>query len=55
MGRDFMPDIYPPRERAAELYTQSFLRSIGAAKRAARAPRTTGAKKRPASTRRKAS
>lgn len=54
MGRDFMPEIYPPRERAAELYTQSFLRSIGATKSKARA-RTTVAKKRPTSTRRKAS
>ena len=55
MGRDFMSDIYPPRDRAAELYTESFLRSIGAARNKTRLSRTTGAKKRTASPRRKAS
>ena len=55
MGRDFMPEIYPKQERAAELYTRSFLRSIGVAQARASTLRSAGAKKRPATSRRKAS
>ena len=55
MGRDFMPEIYPERDRAAELYTQSFLRSIGIAKRQARITPKTAAKKRSTTARRRAS
>ena len=55
MGRDFMPEIYPRRDRAAELYTKSFLTSIGFTSGRALKPRVNGAKKRPAPSRRKAS
>ncbi len=55
MGRDFMPEIYPKQERAAELYTRTFLRSIGVAAARTGTLRSTGAKKRPVATRRKAS
>jgi len=54
MGRDFMPDIYPPADEAASLYACSFLRSIGAESGAARKRRPASARKR-ASARRKAS
>lgn len=55
MGRDFMPEIYPKQERAAELYTKSFLKSIGATRERTLKTRVNGAKKRPAPSRRKAS
>ena len=29
MGRDMMPDIYPPEEKAARMYTQLLLRAVG--------------------------
>jgi hypothetical protein len=55
MGRDFMPEVYPRRERAAELYTKSFLTSIGITRGRALKRRVNGAKKRSAPSRRKAS
>lgn len=55
MGRDFMPEIYPPVDEAARLYTRSFLRSIGAQSGAARRRRPGSAKKRATNSRRKAS
>jgi len=29
MGRDMMPDIYPPEKKAVEMYTQLLLRALG--------------------------
>lgn len=55
MGRDFMPEIYPEPERAAELYTKSFLASIGVRHGRAVKTRAHGPKKRPAPSGRKAS
>lgn len=55
MGRDFMPGIYPPAEKAAHLYARSFLRSIGATSGAASRRRLASARKRATGSRRKAS
>jgi AcrR family transcriptional regulator len=55
MGRDFMPEIYPPAGEAANLYARSFLRSIGAQTSAARKRRPATVKKRATTSRRKAS
>jgi AcrR family transcriptional regulator len=55
MGRDFMPEIYPPADEAATLYARSFLRSIGAKSGVARKRRPLSARKRATSSRRKAS
>ena len=55
MGRDFMPEIYPPADEAARAYAQSFLRSIGANAGVARKRRPATARKRATSSRRKAS
>jgi AcrR family transcriptional regulator len=55
MGRDFMPEIYPPADRAAELYTQTFLKSIGVARTRAAKAGVSRARKRAAPSRQKAS
>lgn len=55
MGRDFMPEIYPPADEAARAYARSFLRSIGADAGIARKRRPATARKRATSSRRKAS
>ena len=55
MGRDFMPEIYPPADEAANAYARIFLRSIGADAGTARKRRPATARKRATSSRRKAS
>ena len=55
MGRDFMPEIYPAQDRAALLYTRTFLKAIGVPRTRTLKPGATAAKKRSAPTRRKAS
>lgn len=39
MGRDMMPQMFPPEGQAAAQYTRSFLRSLGVATAGARSPR----------------
>ncbi|CAN5534157.1 hypothetical protein BH09GEM1_BH09GEM1_01020 [soil metagenome] len=41
MARNFVPEVYPPLEEAAERYTQCFLRMIGVKKNTATSVRTT--------------
>ena len=55
MGRDFMPEIYPPADEAARAYARSFLRSIGAEAASAKKRRPHTARKRATTSRRKAS
>lgn len=55
MGRDFMPEIYPPADEAARAYARYFLRSIGVEAGAARKRRPGPARKRANNSRRKAS